>query len=387
VNARRFVVALAVLAGPAVGLAPAGSQPDQHPVTKERMVAIFEALATALNLSLYDTPLPEPENREMIQEALASLAENAVGIDTHGGGLNPGFGFLQNSLARDANEAILRYRQGQYDGARFILDQLVEKCVACHTKLPDGNGFDLGRRFVERTRIEQLPREQRLRLLVATRQFEPALDEYEVRFKSRRENAQDIAAGNALCEYLKLSLRVRGDHRRAAATLTTFRKRRDVGERLGAQLDEWIRVVAATGATPPAGTELAAARELVREARRRNDFPADHKGTAHFVVASGLLQRFLERRPHDAAELSEAYYLLGVCESSTERSPWASETEFYLESAVRAAPSTPHAQLAFDFLEAYVAAEYSGSSGVVVPEEVTARLDELRGLIEDSRSR
>jgi len=347
------------------------------------MQAIFDALSTAINLSLYDTPFEGPENREMIMEALGVLADNAANLDTHGGEMNESLDYARRSLARDANEAILRYRQRQYQGTRFVLDQLLADCVACHDKLPSQGDFDLGAEFVRRSRMEQLPPEQRLRLLVATRQFERALDEYEIRFRSKDEPVRTLISQETMAGYLKLCLCVVRDYDRAVATLSALRKRGDTDAAARERLGGWIGAIDEVRSMDASGAGMSVAGKLVHEARQR--FPADDLGLVHFVVASGLLQTHLANGPSSPEGTAEAYYLLGVCESHTTSSRWVSGTEFYLETAVRTAPGTPYARLAFDYLESYITSEYTGSAGVLVPEDVTDRLEELRRLIDEAQ--
>jgi hypothetical protein len=137
-----------------------GEQRDR-PATRARMQAIFNSLSTALDMTIYDTPFEGGENRAMIMDALGVLTDNAAALETHGEELNESFDHLRRSLARDANEAVIRFRQEQYEGACFLLDQLIESCVARHSKLPTSRGFDVGRAFVERARVEELPAAQR----------------------------------------------------------------------------------------------------------------------------------------------------------------------------------------------------------------------------------
>jgi hypothetical protein len=358
------------------------SQGDRAP-TRARMQAIFDALSTAINLSLYDTPFEGPQNREMIMQALGVLADNAANLDTHGGEMNRSLDYARRSLARDANEAILRYRQRQFQGTRFVLDQLLADCVACHNKLPSHGEFDLGAEFVKRTRMQQLPPAQRLRLLVATCQFERALDEYEIRFKSKDEPVRTLLSQETMAGYLKLCLCVVHDYDRAVATLSSLRKGGDTDAAARARLSVWIGAINEVRSMDAAGAEMSVASKLVHEARQR--FPADGLGLVHFVVASALLQRYLANDPSRPEGVAEAYYLLGVCESHTTSSRWVSGTEFYLETAVRTAPGTPYARRAFDYLESYITSEYTGSGGVLVPEDVTSRLEELRSLIDDAQ--
>lgn len=379
-NAALVVAALAV----ALVATHAPGQEQDRPATRTRMQMIFNALSTALNMTLYETPFEGGEDRKMIMDALDVLAENAAALDTHGEELNESFDYLRRSLARDANEAVIRYRQEQYDGAHFLLDQLISNCVACHAKLPSSRGFDLGRAFVDRARMEELSHDQRARLLVATRQFDEAMDVYEDYLRSKDIAPHEVAIGNVLGEYLKLALGVVEEPRRARRTLESFGRRDDVTGYLKSHVAEWVRVIDEVDVAGSSGAEMATARRLVHEARQRNVFPGDRHGLAHFVIASALLQRFLESRPADLRDVTEAYYLLGVCESHTTRSIWVSETEFYLESAVRSNPGSPYARLSLEFLEGYVTSQYRGSAGVMVPEEVRERLDELRDLVDQA---
>ena len=86
----------------------------------------------------------------------------------------------------------------------------------------------------------------------------------------------------------------------------------------------------------------------------------------------------------DDLELAEAYYRLGIAESSISRSIWVPETEYFLETAIRIAPQSSHARNAYTFLEQFVLARYTGSAGTSLPDDVWDRLMELRGLVEDS---
>jgi hypothetical protein len=347
------------------------------------MDRLFGALSTALNLTLYDPPFESDESRAMISEALEALAEGSEALEEHDQ-LGPAYGHLKRSLARDAREAELRFRQGRYQGVRFLLTQLTSSCVACHTKLPGEGQFDLGERFVERARIKSLPTEQRARLLVAVRQFEAAMEVYEERFHSERVMPHEFLASGELSDYLEIALRVLDDGRRAQRTLEYLGARDDVNAFMASELARWIAVIDTFDADAARETRMATARRLIHEANRLNAFPLDRHGLVHFILASRCLLRHLDAHPDDV-DPAEAYYLLGVCEAHISRSAWVSETEFYLESAVRADPASPFASLAVDFLDAYVEEQYRGSGGVMVPDDVRERIDSLRTMVDSSR--
>ena len=125
---------------------------------------------------------------------------------------------------------------------------------------------------------------------------------------------------------------------------------------------------------------MSQARTLMREGQLRNRFPADRLGLVHFVLASSLLHRYVDNNPTNAAQLAEAYYLLGIAESYIARSLWLPETAFFLETAIRLMPHSVQAQQAYTFLEEHTIAGFTGSAGLPVPADVQQHLEELRRL-------
>jgi hypothetical protein len=124
------------------------------------------------------------------------------------------------------------------------------------------------------------------------------------------------------------------------------------------------------------------ARTLLDEARGVILFPADRRALVHYVVASGILNRYVESHADDGRDLGEAYYLLGVVESRIGRAYWLGQAGFYLETSIRLAPGEPFAEQAYGLLEEEVVLEYTYNDGVHIPEEVAERLAELRNLID-----
>ena len=101
----------------------------------------------------------------------------------------------------------------------------------------------------------------------------------------------------------------------------------------------------------------------------------------HFVAASSVLHSYLDSDPKNKSDVAKAYYLLGVTDSYIAMSKWVSETEFYLEQAIRLDPDGPDAVEAYYFLEQYMVKGFTGSAGTRMPEDVQANLDELRSLV------
>jgi len=348
--------------------------------TQATMQEIFRALTEAFPLSLNEQQFQDPINRPRILSALHLLSKNAAKLDTHGRGLNLSFDSPRRSLVSNARDAVQLYEQGQYKASRFVLHELTENCFVCHSKLPSYRYFDLGKRFIENVNVGSLPIKDQVRLEVAARQFDMALETYETIFHSPSMTAGEIDLLGAFEDYLKICIRVYNDFPRAITALEEFQQRSDVHPYLANYLVNWVEALKELQLYKPNGNELTHSRELIQNAQLQNRFPADRRGLVYFVVASSLLHRYVATHPTDKTHLAEAYYLLGIAESYI-RSSWIPETEFFLETAIRLDPTSSLAEKAYTFLEEYTLSRYTGSSGVHLPSEVQTNLNELHQLI------
>jgi hypothetical protein len=349
------------------------------------MHQLFRDLSCVYRLALSEPSFQDPANRDRILASLDSLSANARRMGEHGADAGPSTGYFSRSLARDANEAVVRFRQGRYEGTRFLVDQLMNNCFACHTRLPSDRPFQLGERFLEETPVESLTAPELARLQVTMRQFEDALSTFKRYFESTTVPAAQIATSPAFENYLRVCLRVEDDCARAISTFELFRRRPDVPPYLDARLRAWSEDLERLKKKRKQGERnpLARGRELIRDGQYHNAFPTDPRGAVRFVAATGYLNRYLETSPTDRDRLAEAYYLLGVAESYISPTYWRSQSDVLLERAIRMSPHSVYGRMAFDFLEEYTASGYTGSSGVNIPPEVQERLDELRSLVEE----
>lgn len=376
----QFVVILALLLTTLLQERAVAEESTPRGGVQATMHAFFRALTSAFPWSLDAQQFQAPEHRQRIHAALHALAQHAEHLETHGQEVPQSFGFLRRALARSAQDAAQRYAQGQYQQARFLLQGLTEHCFACHARLPNVQAFDLGKRFLAEINVDSLPLPQRVKLAVATRQFDTAVTTCEALLRSPTTTAADIWLMGIVEDYLKLVIRVRNDFPRAVATLEQFLARPDIPAALRDQLGSWVTALNELESHGALDDTLSRARTLIETGQRRNRFPADHQGFVHFVVASSLLHRFLTTPPADKSTLAEAYYLLGLTEIAISRTSWLTEAPFFLATAIRLDPTSAVAARAYDVLNTHILTEYTGSLGVHVPPEVQDSLEDLRRL-------
>jgi len=365
----------------------AGSADGGDAYAAERMRAIMAILAYVLPRSMDPSRFADPEDSQAIGSALHSMAERADDLETHGVERGSGFRHLAEVLARDVREADRRFRDGRIEESAFLVQQLTENCLACHARLPSTSDTTMGQRLVEEMDLEGLTLPERARLQMATRQFSASLDTWEKIFASPNTTPAQLDRMGYLGDYLTLCIRVTGDPQRALATLRRLATRPDTSDWVAKDLAAWIDTLEelqTRGLETGDGSGLETARELLNEGDRVRERPADKTGLVYDLVASSLLYRYTESRPWGGHHVAEAYYLLGVAESRIDRSYWISQSEFYLETAIRMAPDAPFARQAYDHLEKMTLQGYTGSSGVHLPDDVREKLEALEKLIDAS---
>jgi hypothetical protein len=375
-------VGLALLLSLALPGCHATAPAAEEPVTRAAMTQIADALSRALPLSLEARQLEDPVARERYRASLEVLAESSARLESHGRSREASFAYLSRSLASDAQVAKQRLESGHDAESQFVVRQLVQDCVACHSRLPDLDDSKIGARLLGQLDPNELPLAERVRVQAATRQFDAALDGYEELFQDPEIPPGQLDLEGRLLEYLTISIRVKQDLRRPRWSLERMAHRPDVPDYLMDDLAAWTSSLDDLAKRPRIGDDGASARALVQDAHLERTPAYDRRGYVYALQASSLLHQHLGASTLDDEELAETYYLLGLTETRASRSLWLSEADVYLETSIRSAPGSPYAARAYALLEQETLAGYTGSAGLQLPGDVAERLAELRSLIE-----
>jgi tetratricopeptide (TPR) repeat protein len=379
-----LVLALCVVAAP-VWYTDGFAEPQDTETSEAQttMRGIFFTLTMVYTYSLNPEAFEDPANNMQIMPALQALVANSSELELHGGGLNPSYGYFRRSLARDAQDALDRYNLGQYMGSRFVISKMTENCVSCHTKLPAKQEFDPGKEFVNKKKIRKLKPEERVQIELAMRQFDAASKTYEQLFASPDMTPENLALLNAFAGYLRLCIGALNDPQLANQTLKKYVQREDVPEPFKSLVNGWVAELNATNLDEAKGSELAVAKQLIESAEANRKHPSDRSRLVDYIVATTLLNRYIETAPSSDADVAEAFYLMGVTEARISRSYWISETEFLLDQSIRQAPKSEVAKQAYAFLAEYTISAHAETSAREVSPELRADLEELRKLIEE----
>jgi hypothetical protein len=363
-----------VAAGPVAGeIDRAGALAD--------MREIYRSIEILLPLSVDDAAFRSAEEHTRIRDALEKIAERAEHMAGHVAADDRRVRFLSTSLSRETREAMRQFEDSRFEGVQFLVWRLTDFCVACNSLVPSPANSTLSKGFMNDAKLAKLPAVQRASLQVATRRFDDALVTFEALFASPLVQPAELLA--PMKEYLRVSIRVKRDLERPRPILRRFAARDDLWSNLRGDVDDWRAALDRHADRPDAPVSLESARSLLDEAQRSLRYPTDRRGLVQQILAASELHRYLEPRSGETGlDVAEAYYLLGLIESRTNFSYFVSESDFYLETAIRLAPGDPIGQAAFDLLEEETVLGWTGSSGSCMPEEVRRNLDALRELVD-----
>jgi hypothetical protein len=381
VGARSVGMVVSVTLVLCVGAIPAHAEIDAAAVRVE-MNEIYASMRVLLPLSVDDAAFRSAERRDEIHAALKRLERRASNVSMHVAGDDQRMLFLAGSLSLETTKAKEYFERGRHTNAQFVVQRLTDFCVACHTRIPSAADSPLAEGFVSAGALAKLAPAQRASIQVATRRFEDALETYEALFASPDVRPTELL--RPLSEYLRVSIRVKNDLARPREVLKKLVQREDVWTMLRADVEGWISAIDVLIDEADGPPSLARARAVLEMARMRLPFSLDRRaGLVEQFVASSELHRYLELNAgHSGPAIAEAYYLLGMIEAQTTFGTLAAESDFYLETAVRMAPTGPIGRKAFDLLEERTVLGWTGSRGTQMPNDVRDKLEALRLLVD-----
>jgi len=378
-NVRASVGVAALAAVSLAAFAYAQYDPAQ---TRPAMQRIFGDLKQVLPLAVDEAAFADPKNRDKIREALRALARDASALDDHTRGFDPGARYIARSLSRDVRQALRRFDQGSYAAAEYSVLEVTSTCVTCHSRLPSLKDSEVSKGFVDQAELAALPVLDRAQIQAATRRFDDAMTSYEAALASPAIEPQELM--RPLIDYLTLCVRVKGDVKRPVAALEKFAARKDVWTQLRDDVQQWVRDLQALTPAQLDSDDVATAKALIDRGRTEGSYSADRRGLIEYLAASRILNRVVAVRRDPGPDVAEAYYLLGAVETRIGQSFWESPADFYLEMAIRMAPGSESGRRAYALLEEETVLGFTGSGGEHLPDEERARLEELRGLVENA---
>lgn len=347
--------------------------------TRVIMSRFLVNLQVVLPYTVAEGTLEQPDANRQIRLALQQLAADAAVLEAHTKTGTRGTGYLTHSLVRDTDEILEEFDRGNFGRAGYLVQNVTENCVACHSRLPDPGDSPLAEHFLETEPLAALKPYQRATLQIATRRFDAALSTLESSLDSQSEHAAVMMG--PLTDYLTLSIRVKDDFERPVPVLRRFAARPDLWTRLRLDVEAWIEALPEMRRRTRGTPSLDTARSIMTDGTAFGSVDSPSEGLVHLITASAVLQRAIESGSLEGMQLAEAYYLMGIVESRIGRNYWLTQAPHFLETAIRMAPNAPFAREAYARLEEEVFMLYEGVDAERIPDDDAERLAELLALM------
>lgn len=352
--------------------------------TRHIMKDVADSLEVLLPLSLDGDKFLSKANRETVDRNLARLANSADALAEHGASGSLDFELLAEAFARATERLRRDVREMQPSEARHILVDLTQHCVGCHSRDPARRDFPLSAALNKYLQDQPLDESERARLQVALRQFQGAMETWEMVLSDPTIQPVDMAADGDFVEYLTVAVRVEKAYRRAAEHLEEVSAREDTPFYLRRRLRTWIGDLKSLEDGKDRKLTMTDARKVFLRPDTRPGLLWNDSGLVSDLALSASLRQLTSSTDSDVTpeQLAEAYYMLGVLEARTAGLYSAlPNMERFWEAAIRTAPDSPYAVESYALLEEYAATTFSGELPFERTDETFARLAELRSLI------
>jgi hypothetical protein len=324
----------------------------------------------------------DPANRRKIKDQVHELVQLSTKVQ-HNPSVaerDPSVTFLSQAFAEDLKKAEESLNMGKREYARYSLMNVTSYCIECHTRTSTGPSFQT--QEFKQTLASLSPLE-RGEFLLATRQFDGALKELNTFIDLRlKEQKNFYELDKAVRDCLAITVRYLRDPKKSMAIAEKIKNAptapyylRQSAVAWEKALHEWMKEKKHKRTTPAA--LISQAEKLNQKGMQNQIGMMDRGGDIYFLRALSDLHLAMST-PLKGDELGKALYLTGVAYEGVPDQTGSNMHENYYESCIDRAPHSEWSKKCFRRLEESVYAGYTGSSGVSLPTDVRAHLDELQ---------
>lgn len=346
------------------------------------MRQVYDAIAYLLPLSLRDETATNVWDQELIGQKLATLKAASAALQAHTAGEPGEMRYIARSFDDMTSDVVKAFSNGWPEFAYFSVMDLVQHCVACHSRVEAPSQALFGERLIARMDIREIPPGDVIRLYVATRQFDAATATIEKTLMAPDFHPIEADYSSLMVEYLQIAIAARRSPAMAEQFLGRYLSRADIPYYLQRRYALWIEALQQLAPDIAAEADFARAIEIFHAADNLSPGPGNRMAAVHDITAASILRRYLDGGDErSAAQRHEAYFTLGVIALRTlEPKSAVPEMEMLLANAIRAAPQGAHALEAYALIEEY---GYVHEEHLAAPQARQSLLDmnELRALL------
>lgn len=331
---------------------------------------------------------PDKKAVERLKEGALSINRLAHQIDKNAKGkgapppdADPSLALLSTLFEREAKSALHALQSGNVEYGKNSLRMVTGYCASCHTRTNHGPQFS----DIPAAQTKGLSKMERAQLMVALRQFDQALAEFEeVIGDTVVAKKRQLEWGRAVRHAFTIAVRVKQDPDRALRIVQKVESLpstpplfREFITSWKQSVEEWKKEGKRSFATEDA--LIKEAERLGTAARNVQKFPMDHSADVLYLRLSLVAHELLTRYP-DGKHVSETLYLLGNAYDLLDDQVISPLPEMYYETCIRRDPHSATAQKCYSRYESNVYFGYTGSGGTSIPDDLADNMKQLKEL-------
>lgn len=323
--------------------------------TASIMREVYDAIAYLLPLSLSTETGTGTWDQELIESKLATLKAASAALKSHTAGDAGELRYIARSFDEMTADVTKAFSNEWPEFAYFSVMDLVQHCVACHSRVAAPSQALFGERLIARMDTREIPPADVIKLYVATRQFDAAARTIEKMLMAPDRHPIEADYSSLMVDYLQITIAAKRAPEMAQQFLRRYLTRPDIPYYLKRRFEFWIDALQQLAGDIAAPANFARAIEIFHAGDSLSPGPGNRMGAVHDVTAASILRRYLDAGTESNADvLHEAYFALGVIALRTlEPKSAVPEMEMLLATSIKAAPQGKHALEAYALIEEY----------------------------------
>ncbi len=347
------------------------------------MQGFKENLSQLLPIVIDSNQFNAPQNHDLIDQEVDNLLKISKQVvhNPQVQGKDPSLRFISTAFSEDLKRAKESLDAGKREFARYTLLNVTAYCIECHTRSSSGPSFNSP--LLEKT-LQSLKPMEKGEYLLSTRQYDLAYKEFEKTIKdSLSSNGNLFDLDRAVRYALSISVKFQNDPKKALEIAHLVAKSDKAPLYLRQSAQSWVKSIQLwkkekSKKSTNVDEMLKHNEILVKEGRSLQAGLSERGGDIYFLRALSELLTVLSRNNLTKDELGDALYLTGESyEAVRDLSIWSLHENYY-ESCIREVPHTSWSEKCYGKLEESIHFGYTGSSGLRLPADVQAKLDELK---------
>jgi hypothetical protein len=350
-----------------------------------KMQELSSALHKLLPLVVSSKDFDNPANAAAIEDAtnrLKKLSHQVRNLEKPAA--DPAFDSIAKMLDEDLARAGIALRSGNRDYARLTIRESIGYCIQCHTQAANGPRFPKLELGFDPTKMSALGQGD---YYAATRQFDSALKAYRQGVQDSGYAKKDIFGWErAARSGLAIAVRLDENPKEARVIAQAIVKNKSAPESLKSSAKAWLKEIERWAFEPKnlfkgENARLDRAEALIANADKVVDAEGKSQDIS-YLRASSDLHQWLSQHPlipgQNQADRAKALFLAGrAAEESRELNFWTLHERYY-ELCIETKPASDIAKKCFKKLNDSVLMGYTGSGGLHLPSEESARLARLK---------